>query len=149
MSKTSRSKKKSKKQSGKEQSIIKNPQKKGPHKEDLLHAEAPLFGFKYLSRHSIKDCKDPHFFYTFLIRLQQLSELGWTEIRKSHRHSFGIESIPIEKIKPQLPSCITPEIKELDVFRANGDNRPFIGIQVHNVFQILFIETCFGDIYDH
>jgi hypothetical protein len=60
-----------------------------------------------------------------------------------------MEPIPKEKIKVQLPDCITPDVKSLHVFRATSDNLPFIGLQIENVFRILFIETKFGDIYDH
>ena len=109
----------------------------------------PLFCFKYLSCASICDCKNQKVFYDFLIRLQKLSELGWPSIRISDRHGFGMESIPTNKIKPKLPACITPEVRSLHVFRANGNNLPFVGIQIDRVFRVLFIETRFGDIYDH
>ncbi len=83
------------------------------------------------------------------MRLKKLSELGWKEIRQSDRHSFGMEKISIDNIRPKLPSCITPEVKHLHAFRATGNNLPFVGITVQNVFRILFIETKFGDIYKH
>lgn len=72
------------------------------------------------------------------------------EIRVSGRHEFGIEKITRDQIKPKdrLPKFITPEV-ELDVFRANGDNRPFVGKQDGKIFYIFFIETNFGDVYDH
>ena len=104
--------------------------------ETLSNIDHPLFSFKYL--------------IDFLIRLQKLSELGWKEIRVSGRHEFGIEKITRDQIKPKdrLPKFITPEV-ELDVFRANGDNRPFVGKQDGKIFYIFFIETNFGDVYDH
>ncbi|MDE7091856.1 MAG: hypothetical protein K2O43_00300, partial [Muribaculaceae bacterium] len=105
----------------------------------------------YLSDDSIKDCKDARFFLTFLIRLKKLSELGWDEIRKSHRHGYGLEKIPQSCIKPNtkyLPKFITPEV-ELDVFRSNGDNRTFVGYQEGKVFHIFYIEAKFGDICSH
>ncbi len=111
--------------------------------------DIPVFCFKYLSEVSIKGSTDYKFFYGFLLRLKMLSDAGWKEIRKSNRHGIGVEKIPIHKIKPELPTCVTPEITELTVFRANGDNRPFLGIQERNAFRVLFIETKFGDIYDH
>jgi hypothetical protein len=52
-------------------------------------------------------------------------------------------------IKPALPSCITPEVKDLHVLRANGNNLSFVGLQIQNIFRVLFIETNFGDIYNH
>jgi hypothetical protein len=119
-------------------------------KTKINEANYPIFCFKYLSDVSIKKCSNPRFFYDFLMRLRKLSELGWTEIRKSHRHAYGLESIPLNQIKPQvLPESITPDVKYLHAFRANGDNLPFIGIQMQRIFRILFLETNFGDIYNH
>jgi len=119
-------------------------------KEKIKADNYPVFCFKYLSDISIKKCTDPKFFYDFLMRLQKLSALGWAEIRKSHRHAYGLEPIPLYKIRPQvLPDSITPDVKHLHAFRAGGNNLPFLGIQLNNIFRILFIEANFGDIYEH
>lgn len=117
--------------------------------DSVLKDNYPIFCFKYLSDISIKDCEDSRFFIEFLTRLKKLSELGWDEIRKSGRHSYGMEQIPVKNIKPSIPACVTKEVKNLHVFRATGDNRPFVGLQVGRVFRVFFIETNFGDIYDH
>ena len=115
------------------------------YKEDY-----PIFCFKYLNDNaSISKCKDHKIFFDFIIRLKKLSELGWSEIRKSNRHSFGFEMIPVQKIKPRLPECVTPDVKVLQVFRVNGNNLPFVGLQCDKIFRVFFIETKFGDIYDH
>ena len=82
-------------------------------------------------------------------RLKKLSELGWEEIRKSQRHSFGMEKIPVKSIRPQCPAFITPDVKELEVFRATGNNKVFLGIQQENIFHVIFIEANFGDVYTH
>lgn len=110
----------------------------------------PIFSFKYLQDVSVKDCKSPDFFKEFLFRLKKLSELGWNEIAKSDRHSFGTEKIPYKQIKPKnlLPKFITPEV-DLTVFRATGSNFPFVGFRESKIFHVIFIETQFGDIYDH
>lgn len=118
--------------------------------ESLSRIDHPLFSFKYLKDVSIDKCKDYSFFHDFLIRLQKLSELGWKEIRLSHRHSFGMEKIPVEDIVPreQLPSFVTKE-GDVDVFRSVGDNRTFVGLQDGKIFYIFFIEACFGDVCPH
>lgn len=118
-------------------------------KDSLDGIDYPVFCFKHLQTTSIKDCRESDFFFRFLERLQKLSNLGWNEIRKSPRHGFGIEPLPVDSIKPQLPAFITPDVKHLTVFRAHGDNRPFLGHQNGKVFHIVFIESRFGDIYDH
>lgn len=108
----------------------------------------PIFSFKYLQDVSINKTNNHKLFYDFLIRLKKLSELGWKEINKSGKHSFGKEIIPQNMIKHQLPSIITPEVN-LYAFRAKGDNHPFVGYRENNIFHILYIEANFGDIYDH
>lgn len=110
----------------------------------------PVFCFKYLQPHSYNKCADSSFFIEFLQRLQKLGSLGWNEIGRSHRHSFGTEKIPLKKIKPKsLPSIVTEDVEELTVFRATGSNLPFLGIRLNDTFQVIFIETNFGDIYNH
>ena len=110
----------------------------------------PVFCFKYLQPYSYKNCNDPSFFVDFLERLCKLANLGWKSIDISARHSFGTEKIPIRDLKPNsLPPIITEDVKELVAFRANGNNLPFLGLRLGNTFQIIFIETAFGDIYDH
>lgn len=118
--------------------------------ESLSKIDYPLFSFKYLKDVSIDKCKDSNFFHDFLIRLQKLSNLGWKGIRLSHRHSLGMEKIPVEEIIPrnQLPSFVTKE-GDVDVFRAVGDNRVFVGLQEGKIFYIFFIEASFGDVSPH
>ena len=132
---------------------IKKPSKKVTIDRDSLSGiEYPVFCFKHLQLTSIKDCQEPRFFFKFLERLQKLSDLGWNGIRASQRHGFGTEKIPVGEIKPMLPSFITPDVSHFTVFRANGDNRPFLGVRNSNnnkLFHIVFIESRFNDIYDH
>jgi hypothetical protein len=110
----------------------------------------PKFCFKYLQETSIKNSKNHKFFIDFLFRLKKLSELGWNEINKSPKHSFGTEKISIEKIKQkQLPEIITPDVKKITVFRADGSNKPFLGLRTDDIFHVIFIEANFGDIYEH
>lgn len=106
----------------------------------------PLFCFKHLN---CKPKGDYKFYANFIVRLSKLSNISWNVIEKSPRHGFGTEKIPISNIKPKLPNFITPDVKNLLVFRASGDNRPFIGLRDGNVFHIIFIEEKFGDVYDH
>jgi hypothetical protein len=115
----------------------------------VLGEDYPLFCFKYLSTKSFKKNKNPVFLYDFLLRLNKLSNLGWKEIRCSNRHKFGMEQIPVNKIKAELPPFITPDIKNLHVFRANSNNNSFVGLQCGKIFRIIFIEANFDDIYDH
>jgi len=109
-----------------------------------------LFDFSDLQEASLLDCSEVKCLKDFLFRLQKLGKLGWNEIMISNRHSFGTEKIPRKCIKvKKLPSCITDDIKHFIAFRANGNNLPFLGIRVGAAFKVIFIETKFGDIYDH
>lgn len=118
--------------------------------ESFANIDYPLFSFRWLSDVSFGNSVDAKFFVSYLNRLQKLSELGWEEIRKSDRHSYGMESIPVDAIKiKKLPKIVTPDVKNLHVFRASGDNRPMIGLQQGKIFHVLFIEASFGDIYNH
>ena len=112
----------------------------------------PLFCFKYLSNHSIKKAKDVKVFIGFLQRLKDLSILGWKGISCSRRHQYGMEKIPIKQIRPKLsPLPVFDGLEYLSVFRATGNNLPFLGprLKNSNVFSVLFIETKFNDIYQH
>lgn len=75
------------------------------------------------------------------MRLQKLSELEWEGICTSHRHSFGMEPISQDAIIPKttLPSFVTPEV-ELSVFRSNGDNRTFVGVQQEKIVCIFLLK---------
>lgn len=116
--------------------------------EAFANIDYPIFGFKYLQEHSIKKCKDGKFFFDFLMRLKKLSELGWKSIDISGKHQYGMEKIPREEIKPSIPAFVTKEVP-LFVFRAKGNNLPFVGVRQGKIFHVIFIETEFGDIYDH
>ena len=106
----------------------------------------PIFCFKYLQ---LDYKKDNEFYYKFIERIIKLSDLGWKKIQNTDKHSFGTEKIPVKQIKKTLPNFITPDIDTLTVFRANGDNRPFLGLRDGNVFHIIFLEEKFNDVYNH
>ncbi|WP_304649352.1 hypothetical protein [uncultured Duncaniella sp.] len=110
----------------------------------------PLFSFKYLKDKTHKDCNESRFFIKFLERLNRLSSLGWREIEKSDRHSFGTEKINISDVRPEveLPSQFE-KYTYFTVFRATGDNHVFAGIRESNTFHIFYIESEFGTLYNH
>ena len=114
--------------------------------ESPLELDYPIFCFRHLQTVSNGDYK---FYSDFVERLKKISSLTWKQINVADRHGFGTEKMPVKQIKPQLPRFISPEITHLLVFRANGDNRPFLGLRNGNVFHIIFLEEQFGDVYDH
>ena len=111
-----------------------------------IELDYPVFCFRHLQTVYNSDFK---FYADFVERLKKISALTWNQINVADRHGFGTEKMPIGQIKPQLPRFITPDISHLLVFRANGDNRPFLGLRNGSVFHIIFIEEQFGNVYDH
>lgn len=143
---------KSRKKSGNNQ-FIKNapqlPKSINPKDiEDMSHIDYPLFSFKYLQEHSIKKCDNSKFFFDYLMRMKKLSDLGWKAIEIDNRHGYGMEKIPRKEIKPDIPQFVTPEVP-IFAFRATGSNLPFLGVRCGKIFHVIFIETNFGDIYNH
>jgi hypothetical protein len=106
----------------------------------------PIFCFKHLK---LDFKKDHEYYFRFVERIQKLSQLTWKQINVAHRHGFGTEKMPVGEIKPDLPNFVTPYVTDLTVFRANGDNRPFLGLRKNNIFHIIFLEETFGDVYNH
>lgn len=96
----------------------------------------PIFCFKHLQTKPKQDYK---FYADFVERLKKLCNLSWKEIDISQRHGFGTEKIDIKQLKPQLPNFVTPDVTDLTIFRANGDNRPFLGLRKNNIFHIIFL----------
>lgn len=117
-----------------------------PPAEAVSAIDYPIFCFKYLQ---IEPKGDDPFYAAFIVRLTKLSQLSWSKINTTQRHGFGTEKIPVGQIKPKMPNFVTPDVSHLIVFRANGDNRPFLGLRKGNVFHIIFIEERFGDVYNH
>ncbi len=112
--------------------------------------EHPVFSFEHLCENFLRPSKEsPDFFQDFVKRLHKLGELGWKQIRTSDRHSFGMEKIPVAQMFPQMPCCVTEDVTELSVFRADGANRVFAGFMRDKIFFVLFIESNFGDLYNH
>ena len=114
--------------------------------QNNVQVDYPVFCFRHLQTKAKSDYK---FYADFIERLKKISSLNWNEILVADRHGFGTEKIPVGQIKPMLPKFITPEIADLIVFRANGDNRPFLGLRNGSVFHIIFLEEKFGDVYNH
>lgn len=129
---------------------IKKPNGGGNKIQSPLHIKIdyPVFCFKYLQWGNIQK-EDFRLLKDFIARAQKLESLGWNEIYTSSRHSYGMEQISVRMIKPQLPSFISPDVKNLIAFRYTGNNLPFLALRNDNILHVIFIETRFGDIYDH
>lgn len=123
------------------------PIKKTETRHGIHGDDAPIvFGFKDLKiiDHTKRDAK---FFINFLERLKKLSGMTWTQIKSSSRHSYGSEKIPVCSIRPN--TTLPAGTEYLLALRNGNDELPFLGYREDNIFQIVFIEYSYGDIYKH
>lgn len=121
-------------------------QKKIEIPKENVKVDYPVFCFRHLQTKPNGDYK---FYCDFVQRLKMLCNSTWKDIRVAHKHGIGTEKMPINRIKPQLPPFVTPDVTDLIVFRANGDNRPFLGLVNDHIFHVIFLEETFNDVYDH
>lgn len=126
---------------------MKKIKRQQPQQFEVKNIANVSFGFSYLHDISYPDCKDGAFFVSYLKRLKKLSSVGWNVLNASGRHSFGWEKIPVNQIKKDVK--LSDDVSFLISLRATGDNRVFLGFREANVFQVVFIESKFGDVYDH
>ncbi|MBQ9212623.1 MAG: hypothetical protein IJ150_01610 [Bacteroidales bacterium] len=118
-----------------------------PKKEEV---EKISFGFAELIDVSYSNAEnDSKFFIAFLQHLQKFCKLTWKGIRTSQRHSFGAEPIDVQSLTAKAQQNVPKGLKKLLVLRATGNNHSFLGYRDGNVFQVIFIEYKFGDIYPH
>ena len=106
----------------------------------------PVFSFAYLQDASLKKCGNVEILKNLLIQLRKISSLNWGVLDQTQRHGLGYETIDQKAIKPAIPDEAAGT--RLLAFRGAG-MLPFVGYRNEEVFYILFIETKFGDIYNH
>ena len=113
--------------------------------------ENVCFGFSDLQELSYCEAEnDSKFFITFLSRLKKYCELTWQQIYSTHKHGIGgSETLQINELSAKARNKIPAGIDKLLVLRTDGANHPFLGYRKGNVFQVVFIEYTFGDIYFH
>ena len=112
--------------------------------------EQVSFGFSELRPYSYTaGNKDGRFFIDFLERLKKLCSVDWNTINVSGRHSFGTEKMLIKNLTSSARQSVPAGMDSLIVLRATGDNHAFLGYREGNIFQIIFIEYQFGDVYRH
>lgn len=112
--------------------------------------EKIVFGFSEIRPYSYVDShNDSSFFISFLDRLKKLSSIDWNTANTSARHSFGMEKMRVCDMTKAAQTHVPEGMESLLVFRATGDNHVFLGYREDNIFQVIFIEYQFGDVYSH
>ncbi len=108
------------------------------------------FGFKDLRDISyIKAKNDSVYFIDFIQHLRKFCSLTWNDVQTTQRHGFGTESIEVDALKDSAKAWVPSGQTKLLVLRSTGNNHAFLGYRDGTVFQVLFIEYHFGDIYNH
>lgn len=76
--------------------------------------------------------------------------MTWTQAYTTGKHSIGgLESMPVKSLNVSAQNLVPAGVDTLQVMRATGDNKVFLGVRNENVFNVMFIEHNFGDIYSH
>lgn len=112
--------------------------------------DMPMFSLRYLNMSvSIKKC-DNKVFRKFVTRLHILSAMTWKDINGSGRHQYGWELIDRESLKPRnsIPDVFM-DVDKFHVFRYDSDNHPFVATVKGTTIYPIFIESTFGDVYNH
>ena len=108
------------------------------------------FGFGDLRDLSYDKAKnDSDFFIDFIQHLRRFCQLTWNDVRTTQRHGLGTESIDVSSLNEGAKKQVPSGLSKLLVLRATGNKHAFLGYRDENIFQVLFIEYEFGDIYNH
>lgn len=111
----------------------------------------PSFSHKYIDQGicCIKNCTHAQF-KSLADKLRILCNLEWNVIDSSSRTTNGYEKMPRHQLKTQIPGAV-PATAQIYVFRFGmGDHSGRLaGYRSGNCFHILFVESTFGDLYDH
>lgn len=97
----------------------------------------------------IKARNDSKFFIDYIHHLKSFCNMTWDEIRTTQRHGFGSETIGVNSLTRSALQNVPFGLGKFIVLRATGNNHVFLGYRDGDMFQVLFIEYRFGDIYDH
>lgn len=83
---------------------------------------------------------------SFLVKWAKRCDFTWRELQQHPRHGLGFEMLHRRQLRPNPPEAL--EEDEYMVFRHDG-NLPFAGFKAGDTFYVLWIETSYGDLYDH
>ena len=81
--------------------------------------------------------------------MKKLGGIDWNTVNTSGRHSFGTEKMKVSDLTTSARQLVPAGVDSLIVLRATGNNHVFLGTRDENVFNVIFIEYQFGDVYKH
>ncbi|TQS42855.1 hypothetical protein [Cryptosporangium phraense] len=82
----------------------------------------------------------------FLVKWAKRSRFTWAELQLHQKHGLGFEYLPAHQIKKVAPDALAQN--KYMVVRHEG-NLPAVGYKVGDTFYVLWIEACYGDVYNH
>lgn len=82
----------------------------------------------------------------FLIKWAKRCGFTWTQLQAHPKHGLGYEMLPRKRFSVSPPEPL--EEDKYMVFRHDG-NLPFAGFKAGDTFYVLWIETRYGDLYEH
>ena len=83
----------------------------------------------------------------FAVRLRELSQLTWSQLRQAGRHGLGFETIDRSIIKSGVPSVVTADVNII-AFRFDG-KKPMVGFRDRGgTFHIIWFDRDFT-LYKH
>jgi hypothetical protein len=100
----------------------------------------PIFSFhnmKYQGDNCLSRC-DQSSKCQVVDKLLELSQLTWGQIGSAPREGMGFENIPTGQFHIPLPNFVTPEVKNLQVFRYSARGR-IAGLRLLDIYHILAI----------
>jgi hypothetical protein len=109
--------------------------------------EHPKFCLRYLTAGYDVHSLDPAAQGAFARCLQKLAGSRWKDLITAPKHGQGTEHIPRSQIRATVPNRFQDNERFM-VFRYSG-TLPMAGVRVDDVFHILWIERCYGELYDH
>mgnify|MGYP006947707877 CR=1 FL=1 len=122
---------------------VKLPSSSDMERPDELH---PVFSFEYMvPGFDVEGCEKTDR-ASLALTLLKLSKLTWAQIKQSHRHGLGFETIDNGSIRAGIPPIITPDVRLL-AFRFSG-KKPMVGYRIGRTFFIVWLDRDFT-LYDH
>lgn len=109
----------------------------------------PLFSLFNMTPHHCITCCQKDEKAAFAVRLRELSQLTWAQLRQADRHGMGYEQINRDSLKVPIPSRITDDVKFI-AFRFDG-KKPIIGYRDKDdkrIFHIVWVDRSFK-VYPH
>jgi hypothetical protein len=107
----------------------------------------PKFSLRHVNKkYCITQCtKDEK--AAFAVRLRELSELTWAQLRQAPRHGLGFETIDRSSIKCGIPGVVTADVSII-AFRFDG-KKAMVGFRDSDgTFHIIWFDRAF-QLYKH